>query len=133
MPRIWGLDWKETYLALLDDLKVKNLKIAAHWDLIEPQDGVYDFADLDWQLEQARLHNAKVMLAIGMKTPRWPECHVPEWAKNIGKEAATGKDIGDAGSAGVALSRQFRGGFLAGGKRTAVSIRRLSVDRREIF
>jgi hypothetical protein len=82
-----GLDWKETYLALLDDLKVKNLKIAAHWDLIEPRDGVYDFNDLDWQMEQAKLHNAKVMLAIGMKTPRWPECHVPEWAKGIGKEA----------------------------------------------
>jgi hypothetical protein len=81
-----GLDWEEAYLALLDDLKVKNLKIAAHWDLIEPQDGVYDFSDLDWQMEQAKLHNAKVMLAIGMKTPRWPECHVPEWAKNIGKE-----------------------------------------------
>ena len=49
-----GLDWKETYLALLQDLKVRNIKLAAHWDLLEPQDGVYDFNDLDWQLEQAR-------------------------------------------------------------------------------
>ena len=81
-----GLDWKETYLALLQDLKVRNIKLAAHWDLLEPQDEVYDFGDLDWQLEQARLNNAQIMLAIGMKTPRWPECHIPEWAKNIGKE-----------------------------------------------
>ncbi len=81
-----GLDWKENYLALLDDLRIKNLKIAAHWDIIEPQVGHYDFSDLDWQLEQARARGARVMLAIGMKTPRWPECHVPGWAKNIGKE-----------------------------------------------
>jgi hypothetical protein len=26
------------------------------------------------------------MLAIGMKTPRWPECHIPEWAKGLSKE-----------------------------------------------
>jgi len=80
-----GLDWKENYLALLDDLKIKNLKVAAHWDLIEPQADVYDFSDLDWQLEQAESRDAKVMLAIGMKTPRWPECHVPEWAKGMNK------------------------------------------------
>jgi len=36
-----GLDWKETYSALLDDLKVKNIKLAAHWDIVEPRNGVY--------------------------------------------------------------------------------------------
>lgn len=100
-----GLDWKETYLALLDDLKAKDLKVAAHWDLIEPRDGVYDFADLDWQLEQAGEHNAKVMLAIGMKTPRWPECHVPEWAKGIGKEAQQEKILAML----EALALRYRG------------------------
>jgi len=25
------------------------------------------------------------MLSIGMKTPRWPECHLPQWAKNLAK------------------------------------------------
>lgn len=80
-----GLDWKETYSALLDDLRIKNLKVAAHWDLIEPQADKYDFSDLDWQVDQAKAHDAKIMLAVGMKTPRWPECHVPDWAKGIGK------------------------------------------------
>jgi len=100
-----GLDWKETYLALLDDLRIKNIKLAAHWDLVEPSDGVYDFADLDWQLEQAWTRNAKVMLAIGMKTPRWPECHVPEWAKNIGKEAQQEKILAML----EALALRYRG------------------------
>lgn len=81
-----GLDWQETYLALLDDLKVKNLKVAAHWDSIEPEDGNFNFGDLDWQIEEAEKREAKILLAIGMKTPRWPECHIPDWAKILKKD-----------------------------------------------
>jgi len=81
-----GLDWKKNYLALLDDLKVKRIKIAAHWDLIEPKDDKYYFDDLDWQIQQAEEKGAKLLLVIGMKTSRWPECHIPDWAKNLGKK-----------------------------------------------
>jgi len=81
-----GLDWKKTFLALLDDLGVKNFKIAAHWDLIEPEKDQYNFDDLDWQIKEAENREAKILLVIGMKTPRWPECHIPEWAKNMSKE-----------------------------------------------
>ena len=81
-----NLDWKETFLALLEDLNVKNLKIAAHWDLLEPQEQEFFFEDLDWQMNQAEQAGAKVLLAIGIKTPRWPECHIPEWAKTFSKE-----------------------------------------------
>ncbi len=84
--KLLGLDWQENYLALLNDLGVKNLKLASHWDLVEPRDGEYDFEDLDWQMKEAENHQAKVILVIGMKTPRWPECHFPEWAKGLSKE-----------------------------------------------
>src|SRR3989338_5721806 len=34
-----GLDWKETYLAILDELNVKNLRIPAYWNELEgPKD-----------------------------------------------------------------------------------------------
>lgn len=78
------LDWKETYLALLDDLGARRLKIAVHWDLLEPEQGAYHFEDLDWQLQQLEQKQGKAILVIGMKTPRWPECHIPAFAK--GKE-----------------------------------------------
>lgn len=81
-----GLDWRETYLAILDDLGVKNLKIATHWDFIEGEKGKYYFNDLDWQIEEAEKRGAKIILVIGMKTPRWPECHIPQWAVNLNKE-----------------------------------------------
>jgi len=81
-----GLDWQETYVALLDDLGTRKLKVAAHWDLIEPEEGNFSFEDLDWQIREAEKREAQILLAIGMKTPRWPECHIPEWAKNLEKE-----------------------------------------------
>ncbi len=80
------LDWKETYIALLDDLGAKKVRIATYWDLIEPEAGVYDFDDLDWQMEEASKRDAEVILVVGMKTPRWPECHVPGWAEDIDKK-----------------------------------------------
>lgn len=81
-----GLDWRETYLAILDDLGARNIKIAAHWDFIGGEEGNYYFDDLDWQIREAEKREAKIILVIGMKTPRWPECHIPEWAVNLSKE-----------------------------------------------
>jgi len=81
-----GLDWKETYLALFDDLGVENFKVATYWDLIELAQGEYNFGDLDWQIEKAQEKGAEIILVIGMKTPRWPECHIPKWAANLNKE-----------------------------------------------
>ncbi|MFH0890432.1 MAG: beta-galactosidase [Candidatus Liptonbacteria bacterium] len=77
-----GLDWKETYLAILDELGARHIRIASHWDLIEKEPDVFDFSDLDWQIDMAATRNAKIILAVGMKTPRWPECHLPQWAQN---------------------------------------------------
>ena len=81
-----GLDWKNTYLALIDDLKVKNIKLITDWDKIESEENKYNFEDLDWQVQKAEQTGAKILLVIGMKTPRWPECHIPDWAKNFSKE-----------------------------------------------
>jgi len=81
-----GLDWQENYLALLDDLKVKNIKLLTQWDLLEPEKDQYSFDDLDWQITEAEVRGAKILLVIGMKTGHWPECHLPDWAKNLAKE-----------------------------------------------
>ena len=80
-----GLNWKDNYIALLDDLKVRDFRILTNWDFIEPGNNVYNFDDLDWQIEQAKERNASISLVIGMKTGRWPECHIPDWAKDLSK------------------------------------------------
>jgi len=76
-----GLDWRETYRALLDDMGARKLRIPVYWDLVEREKDSYTFEDIDWQLAEANKRGVEVILAIGIKVPRWPECHIPEWAK----------------------------------------------------
>ena len=77
------LDWKKTYLAILDDLKVKHLRLTAHWPLTQPKDGVYNFSEMDFQIEEAEKRNASVILAVGRRLPGWPECHTPDWVSKL--------------------------------------------------
>jgi hypothetical protein len=81
-----GLDWKETYDAILDDLKVRHLRLAAHWPMIEPAPNVYNFEEIDYQVKRAEEVGATVVLAVGRRLPRWPECHIPDWARTMSEE-----------------------------------------------
>ncbi|MDP3947156.1 MAG: DMT family transporter [bacterium] len=81
-----GLDWRENYLAILDELKPARLRLVAYWDVIEKRPGSLDFSSLDWQLDLAERRGMPVLLAVGQKVPRWPECHVPDWAEALSLE-----------------------------------------------
>lgn len=81
-----GLDWKETYLALIDDLGAKEIRIGTHWDILESEEGKYKFDDLDWQIKEAGDRSVNIILVFGMKTPRWPECHIPGWLKDFSED-----------------------------------------------
>ncbi|MDP3051944.1 MAG: hypothetical protein Q8N42_00365 [bacterium] len=81
-----GLDWKKAYEAIFSDLGVKNARIPVYWSEVESKKGEWHFEDIDWQLSKAKEYNAKVILAVGRKLPRWPECFEPEWAKNLSEE-----------------------------------------------
>jgi hypothetical protein len=99
-----GLDWRETYTAMLQELGPKYVRIAAMWSEVQPVKGEFstrggpasgwDFADVDWMMDQALENNAMVVLVVGQKAPRWPECHVPEWLDNYNNiDAAKHLDI----------------------------------------
>lgn len=79
--RALGVDAEKTMDALIDDVGVRQFRLVSYWNKHEPTQGTYDFSDLDWQFEKAETANAKISLAIGLRQPRWPECHMPEWAK----------------------------------------------------
>lgn len=78
-----GLNWREAYTAVLDDLHVRDLRLAAYWNWIEWPDQQWHFEGIDWQMDEAAKRGATVTLAIGRRLPRWPECHVPDWAKAL--------------------------------------------------
>lgn len=77
-----GLDWREAYAAVLDDLEAKKIRVPVYWNLAEPEKDIYNFSDLDWQIAEARKRNAEIILVVGQKVPRWPECFIPAWAQN---------------------------------------------------
>lgn len=76
-----GFDWKEIYLSVFNDLGVKRIRLPAYWDEIEPEEGRYFWQDLDWQIKEASERGADIILAVGARLPRWPECHFPAWTK----------------------------------------------------
>ncbi len=78
-----NLDWKSTYLSILDDLKVKNLRLPAYWEVMQPKIDLYDFSETDFMLTNAQKRGVSVILVLGAKQPRYPECHIPNWAKNL--------------------------------------------------
>ncbi len=78
-----GLDWQETYIAILDDLGVKHMRLPVYWDELEPSKDQYNFTAWDWLLDEAEEREAEIVMVVGRKVPRWPECHVPEWAAEL--------------------------------------------------
>ena len=81
-----GLDPDETYSAVIHDLGAKHIKIHINWNATEATRGHYDFASLDRHVRKAELHNVKLILVVGMKTGRWPECHTPTWVHSLSPE-----------------------------------------------
>ena len=81
--RFLGLDSGHVYKTILDDWKFRNIRLSSQWSEVEKNRGKYDFSELDWLMNEADKRNAKVILAVGRKTPRWPECHLPDWAKKM--------------------------------------------------
>jgi hypothetical protein len=76
-----GLDWKKIYVSMFDDLGIKKIRLPAYWNEVENQEGKYRWEDLDWQINQASERQAEIILAVGARLPRWPECHFPDWTK----------------------------------------------------
>ena len=81
-----GLDWQKTYLAIIDDLKVENIRLIAQWNEVEPEFNQFNFNHLDWMIDQAAQRNVKVILVVGRRVPRWPECHDPVWLSPLPAE-----------------------------------------------
>lgn len=78
-----GLDPQQTMDAVLGDLGIRHLRLVSYWNQIEVAPGEYDFSILDWQFEKAEQNNATISLSVGLRQPRWPECHMPQWATTI--------------------------------------------------
>ena len=75
----YGLDPHQTYIDIITGLGVKQIRLVSYWEDIETSPGHYDFSELDWEMSTAQQYGVKISLSVGLRQPRWPECHAPSW------------------------------------------------------
>lgn len=81
-----GLEPLTVLDALIDDLGVRNFRLSAHWTLIEPTKDNFDFSLMDAQVQHVEAVDGTIIFGVGRRLPRWPECHIPQWAENLSWE-----------------------------------------------
>ena len=110
-PMQWGTSWSFKYArelgvnpyeglqAVVEGLPVQRIRLMSYWDIHEPVKDQFDWHELDWQFQLIEDHNQQVAacrqlrqdcrqpivisLAVGLRQPRWPECHWPNWAQEL--------------------------------------------------
>lgn len=82
-----GIDPQANLTTLLDDMHIKNYRLMSYWDESEKTRGQLDFSELDWQINEIAKRGGTVSLGLGLRQPRWPECHEPDWAFRLKGDA----------------------------------------------
>lgn len=78
-----GLNWRELLTVSLDDLGIRQFRIPTYWNVVQPTREAYDWSTIDYQMDEIARRNGRVLLAVGLKLPRWPECWRPDWVKKL--------------------------------------------------
>lgn len=81
-----GLDWREAYRAILDDLRAPAIRLPLYLNEVAREPEGFDFETYDWLVSEAAKRRATVILALGRKLPRGPECRIPEWVKKLSEK-----------------------------------------------
>lgn len=78
-----NLNPQTTYIKILDELGVKRVRIPIYWDEVEKFPRELNFSSIDYYLSEAQKRDVEVILVLGYKQPRWPECFAPEWVAKL--------------------------------------------------
>lgn len=73
-----GLDYRQVFQRICS-LGLSRIRLCSYWHELEPIKQGYDFTELDWLLDETHKRGIDVILTVGMKAPRWPEFHFPDW------------------------------------------------------
>jgi len=87
--RHFGIKPKTTLQWLINDAGFRRFRLMSYWNEIEQTQGIYDFSNLDWQLDMAKRNGCLISLCLGVRQPRWPENHWPDWAWELPKKERT--------------------------------------------
>lgn len=68
-------------LNLAIQMNFSHIRLGSYWNQIEVSKDIYDFSQLESLLRRCEESNQKVIMNVGMKSPRWPEYYFPEYLK----------------------------------------------------
>jgi Beta-galactosidase len=81
-----GFDRQQLFTTIASDLHPKIVRLPVYWSELEPQQGQFDFQTTDALLAKADEQHIRVILGLGKKQARWPECHQPDWYNHLNEE-----------------------------------------------
>lgn len=55
------------------------VRLCVCWDEVQPHDGAFEFEEYHRMLQLCQERGQNLVLAVGMKAPRWPEFYIPAW------------------------------------------------------
>ncbi len=74
-----GIDTVGGYEAMVSELGFDLARIPVYWNRIEARKGEFDWTEVDELMAISSSNDVDVIMAIGRRVPRWPECFLPEW------------------------------------------------------
>ncbi len=74
----FGLDPKKTLIELYDCCKFSWVRLPFYWDTMIDKNGELRIEDLEFAITEAKKRNIKVVVTLGLKTPYYPEFHLPK-------------------------------------------------------
>ena len=89
----YGNNPREDYVQMLEEFNFDWVRLPFFWNQMVDKDGSFNknFEDLKFAIEEAQKRNVKVIVAIGTKTPYFPEYH---WPGEIESQVKFGEVIG---------------------------------------
>jgi hypothetical protein len=81
--RDFGIDSKETLGWLITEAGFRRFRLMSYWNECEKEQGTYSFDELDRQVKQVETAGGVITLCLGVRQPRYPESHWPDWALKL--------------------------------------------------
>ncbi|MBI3282803.1 cellulase family glycosylhydrolase [Candidatus Curtissbacteria bacterium] len=89
---VWyGLDTRASLIKLLDEFDFQWVRLPFFWDQMTDENGNLKLDDLIFAISEAQKRDVKVVIALGAKTPSYPEFH---WPEKIASRVKFGETIG---------------------------------------
>jgi hypothetical protein len=81
-----GFDPVTGYETMAKDLGFDLARIPVYWNRIEAEEGEFDWNEMDAIMKISSQNDVGVIMAIGRRVPRWPECFIPDWVDEEDEE-----------------------------------------------